>query len=983
MNIEAYNLDTLRNLVRNLQAENKQLRNLLREKNIVCPRENTFEKQSNMPDEYDPEQGNRIIPFDITESIANHFLGRFWGRLDVYAKRGRNGGYYPQCENRWNSVCPKQQNAKADCDSCQYRKWETLPLWRIVNHLKGLKEDGSDAIGIYPLFPEDNTCRFLVFDFDNHEKGAEKADFANTDEIWKDEVNALRRICKKYDVPALVERSRSGRGAHIWIFFRQRIPAVLARNFGLTLLDRGAISINLTTFRFYDRMYPSRDVANSLGNLIALPLQGQALKHGNSAFVDESWNAYADQMDILLQTPSITMEQIHQYMTAWNMEMTGQALINPAVFRQDRLKPWKRNDRLFASDVTGIMHFVLADGLYVDALNLNPHIQNQIRCMATIDNPQYFQNLRSGRSNYYHFSTIYMGKDTEGYIRVPRGLFEKIRSKCEDSGIAFDIEDNRQTGRPIRVEFSGSLKPQQQIAAESMLQSENGILSSATGSGKTVMCSYLIARRKVNTLILVNSVDLIDQWVDRLKEFLTIDEPLPVYQTPKGKTKMRESVIGTLSGGIDKTGGIIDIAMIGSAYHQGDFFDRIDSYGMVIMDECHHAASSQAQAVLNRINCKYVYGVSATVIRSDKLEPINYMLLGPVRHEYTAKEHAFEQGISLYVRPRFTRVVILDNHDKQFHKAMDLICESPDRNEQIIQDIINGVHEGRTPVILTGRKRHARTLYDLLQGQADHVFLMYGDQTAKENQKVRKEMLNVSTEESMILIATGQKLGEGFDCPRLDTLMLVTPVKFDGRLTQYAGRLSRQYPGKTDVIVYDYVDTHIGIFDSQYRNRLTAYKRMGYQIQSGDIPERQFVNAIYDRRNYTEAFEQDLILAEREIVIASPGLIRGKVERLLNLVRLRIEQGVSVTVITIEPEEARYGDAAEYRYLIEQMVLNGITVRTTGVDTEHFAIFDRKLIWHGGMNLLGQEDAWDNLIRVESHQAAAELLEMAFQDVRI
>lgn len=242
-------------------------------------------------------------------------------------------------------------------------------------------------------------------------------------------------------------------------------------------------------------------------------------------------------------------------------------------------------------------------------------------------------------------------------------------------------------------------------------------------------------------------------------------------------------------------------------------------------------------------------------------------------------------------------------------------------------------------------------------------------------------MQQISDKESMILIATGQKVGEGFDCPRLDTLMLATPVKFDGRLIQYAGRLSRQYPGKKDVIVYDYVDSHIGIFDSQYRNRLSAYKRMGYRIQSGDVSEKPFVNAIYDRRNYTEIFEQDLAFAEKEIVIASPGLIKSKIDRMIDLVIPRMEQGVSVIVITIDPEETFFGDTAEYLSLITQMRAEGITVLTTGISTEHFAVFDRKLVWHGGMNLLGKEDAWDNLIRVENHQAATELLEMVDQVV--
>lgn len=207
--------------------------------------------------------------------------------------------------------------------------------------------------------------------------------------------------------------------------------------------------------------------------------------------------------------------------------------------------------------------------------------------------------------------------------------------------------------------------------------------------------------------------------------------------------------------------------------------------------------------------------------------------------------------------------------------------------------------------------------------------------------------------------------------------MLATPIKFDGRLTQYAGRLSRQYPGKQDVVVYDYVDSHIGIFDSQYRNRLATYKRMGYQIQSDNLAEKQFVNAIYDRQNYTEAFEQDLAFAEREIVIASPDISRKKIERFLDLVSPRMANGVISTVITLDPQEIRFGEAQEYEDLIRTMKLAGVNVRITARETERFAVFDGKLVWHGGMNLLGKADVWDNLIRVESRSAAAELLEMA------
>ena len=295
MNVEAYDLDSLRKLVRSLQDENRRLKELLDKADIAYESENVFDEKIESIEEYDSDQGGRIQNKYITEELANKYFAMFWGRMDVYAKRGTKGGYFPQCDNRWdNRICPKQRGEKINCEACEYKKWTELKPKKIIEHLLGYREDGADVLGVYPLFP-DGTCRFIVFDFDNHEKGAEKTDFANTNDEWHEEVDALRLICERNGISPLVERSRSGRGAHVWIFFKKPISASLARNFGYLLLDKGSSSINLKSFHYYDRMYPSQDVASSIGNLIALPLQGQALKNGNSAFVDKNWNAYPDQ----------------------------------------------------------------------------------------------------------------------------------------------------------------------------------------------------------------------------------------------------------------------------------------------------------------------------------------------------------------------------------------------------------------------------------------------------------------------------------------------------------------------------------------------------------------------------------------------------------------------------------------------------------------------------------------------------------------
>ena len=979
MNIEAYDKDSLRKIVRMLERENKSLKEKLDKANIPYESINPFEENLEKAEAHDPDQGARIInpPF-ITEKMAVRFFSMFWGREDVYAKRGKKGGYFPQCDNRWNSsLCPKQQGKKIFCNECEHKKWTKVSARKIIAHLIGNKEDGSDVIGVYPLLP-DGKCRFIVFDFDNHEKGAEATDFANIDDEWHKEVDALRKICIINGIKPLVERSRSGRGAHVWIFFKKAIPAGVARNFGFLLLDKGSASINLKSFHYYDRMYPSQDVANGIGNLIALPLQGQALKNGNSAFIDENWNAYPNQWDILFNnTEKLSIKEIEQYMGKWREELAENKEKVYDADRYTRPKPWRKKCEFFKEDVVGKIHIVLSNGIYIDTLNLMPRIQNQIRSLAAFDNPEFYKNKRLGYSNYYNFSAVYLGKDIDGYIQIPRGLREKIIEECEKAGIPIDVSDEREIGHPIRVDFKGDLRTQQELAAEKLLSHSDGVLSAATAFGKTVVCSYLIAERKVNTLILLQSKDLLNQWIDELNKFLEIRDEPPEYITKTGRKKKRQDVIGVLHGNKNTLTGIIDVAMVGSMYKKGEFNDLVNSYGMVIMDECHHAASKTSIELLQKINAKYVYGVSATPKRGDDLDKIIYMLLGPLRHKFTSLERAQEQGIGHYFIPRYTRVVDNIESKNDINKAYNLISDSKVRNEMIIEDVRSCVNKKQTPVILTRFKDHAKYLYDGLKNMADHVFLLYGDNSDKKNADIRAELKKIPQDETLILIATGQKIGEGFDFPRLDVLMLAAPVSFEGRLEQYVGRLNRDYEGKEAVYVYDYIDSHIRFFDRMYAKRLRTYKKIGFSIWTEDKQPKQTINAIYDSGNYTEKFERDLVEAEKTIVISSPNISQDKIERFLYLIKERQEEGVKVTVITTDPEEIIYGNSDICYELIREMEQIGINVITKTEVEERFAVIDDELVWHGGMNLLGKVDVWDNLMRIKSQEVAAELLEMS------
>lgn len=389
---------SLQDKIKSLEKENQYLKSLLDQAGISYH----APVETKGVDLFEPDQGKRIIPREITDKDANMFFSMFWGRTDVYAKRTvkKSTGevnYYTQCYNFWKPGCPRMNGSKIKCQDCKRQAYKKLERQQIMAHLWGASEEATDVIGVYPLL-EDETCRFIVFDFDNHEKDAEKRDFANTDDTWKEEVDALREICVINGIDPLVERSRSGRGAHLWIFFQKKTEASLTRKFGDALLRRGAESVNLKSFRFYDRMLPMQDHLSpgSIGNLIALPLQGQALKEGNSAFVDENWNAYPDQWKILLSKPRLSKEFIEDKIKEWKNFSINEGVEKDEILKQDGEKPWDRTKDFQKCDVDGEFQITLADGIYIFAENLAPRIQNRLRELAAFRNPAFLRILRWG-----------------------------------------------------------------------------------------------------------------------------------------------------------------------------------------------------------------------------------------------------------------------------------------------------------------------------------------------------------------------------------------------------------------------------------------------------------------------------------------------------------------------------------------------------------------------------------------------------------
>lgn len=751
-------------------------------------------------------RSNSDISSKITPDQLKLFASTFRGRVDVFSRRAsrpdrKTGkiGYYAQIDYSSNG-----------------RRYLPLTYRDLLAHLEGQREDCSDVIGVYPLLP-DETCNFLVFDFDNHQAG-------DTDASIKKEVLAIREMCESQNIPHLVERSRSGTGYHLWLLFEEPVSAVLARKFGTLLLLKGSETVNLPSFKTFDRMIPTSDHLPisrktgrpGIGNMVALPLQGRAVLSSNSVFIDQNFEAYPDQWQTLTDTKRLSLDLIEQKVSEWSRTQN--------TFEDDA--PWEKKDQRFhAEDVDGELGIVFADRLYLDSKNLRPRLQNQLRRLAAFSNPEFYKRQGLGFSTYNIPRIIYCGEDRENYICLPRGLLDILAKELDYADISYHLEDKREEGRKIKVQFQGELYPEQKLAASDLLKYDQGILSASTAFGKTVLGAYLIAKRKVNTLILVHNYEILKKWQKDLSNFLKINEPLPEKLTPKGRKKKLKSIIGTLKAASDQTTGVIDIAMISSLGKPGAVNELVKNYGMVIMDECHHGPARISDGVLSEVNAKYFYGLTATPVRGDGLEKKIFFSFGPIRHKFSAKNRAEKTGFNYQVRIKTTD---FETDKTEIYEIYQELINDDARNTVLINDAIQSVDAGKTPIVVTKFRKHAELLRDAIQKEVKNTFLLLGG----DNTKTLEEIEKIPESEPLVLVATGQYIGEGFNLPRLDTLILTVPVSSSTNVEQYAGRINRDYPGKSEVMIYDYYDERVPKLRGMYRRRLATYRKIGYNIES-------------------------------------------------------------------------------------------------------------------------------------------------------
>ncbi|WP_419910279.1 TOTE conflict system archaeo-eukaryotic primase domain-containing protein [Hoeflea sp.] len=734
----------------------------------------------------------------------------FRGREDVFARRWENArtgkaGYAPACSNEWvRGICGKP---KVKCAGCPHRAFPPVTDAVIDGHLRG-----RHVIGVYPLLPDGN-CRFLAVDFDKT--------------TWREDATAYLAACKASGVPAALERSRSGNGGHVWIFFGEPVPAALARRLGAHLVTEAMERHPDIGFSSYDRFFPSQDTtpAGGFGNLIALPLQRGPRMEGNSLFVDGAFEAYADQWAFLSTLARMTLAEV----TAIAEEAGRQGRImglRLPLDEEDR-EPWarppsrRRSQAQVAGPLPERIEAVIADRIYIPRAGLSAGLVNRLIRLAAFQNPEFYSAQAMRLPTFDIPRVIACAELLSHHVALPRGCREPMEALLCDLGIPLRWRDERNGGRIIEATFVGKLTGEQKAAARALLDHDTGVLAATTAFGKTVAAAAIIAERKVNTLVLVHRRQLMEQWAARLQTFLDL---------PPGS-------IGQVGGGRRKPTGIIDIAMLQSLTRKGEVDDLVADYGHVVVDECHHLSAVSFEAVAQRAKAKHVLGLSATVTRKDGHHPIVFMQCGPVRYRTDARAQAIARPFGHRVVRRMTNFTlpacVAEEPRPAIQRVYAALAADEERNDLIFDDVLKALEGKRSPVILTERREHALYLAERLSRFARNVIVLTGGMGVRQRKAVAQHLAGISAEEERILIATGRYIGEGFDDARLDTLFLAMPIAWKGTLAQYVGRLHRLHPAKREVVVYDYIDEAVPVLARMSDKRTKGYGSLGYSIGTG------------------------------------------------------------------------------------------------------------------------------------------------------
>lgn len=930
-----------------LEEENKRLKEELQKLRIKLATE--------IPESYCSDTNPRLeddlleLPNGlITQSSSSKekidlFLSLFKGRTDICAKRWKNKpGYSPYCHNDFKlGICNKP---KIKCTECKNSHFAPLDEKQMKNHLLG-----KHVLGLYPMTTND-TCFLLAMDFD--------------ESTWAEDIKVVIKVCKENNIPVYAERSRSGDGCHLWFFFEKEMKASLARKFGTIILNLAMQECGNIKFDSYDRLFPSQDFLQKegFGSLIALPLQKEAREHGNSVFIDTNLNEIGDQWLYLSQVKRISEEFVTRFCKLVTIIQLSDE--NERVDRESRLHPIEKSD--FSETVI----LKRGSGLFVSKSGLSPKALLSIRKLASYANPEFYAKQAMRQSTYGTPRVTVLYAEDSNNIILPRGIESDLVDKLNSVGVKYSMMDERNEGKSIKVNFKGELTDHQCEALEKLSENTEGVLSATTGFGKTVVGAKLIAEKKCSALILVHTKELVAQWKDRLEQFLEIDEVIE-------KRRKNRSIIGQLGGGKKTINGIVDIAIMQSMFEQDKSIKQIiNQYGLVLVDECHHISATNFSRILSATDAKYVYGLTATPIRKDGHHPIIFMHLGPIRYKVDAKQEAKKRNFEHFIVPRFTSTRMpLYKSQEEWHitEIYQHICESNYRNELIVSDVIHAINSGRNPLILTERTSHIEHLVQLMSNKDFEVIVLSGNLKTSERKEALKKIRALEDNNRFVIIATGKLIGEGFDEARLDTLFMAMPIAWKGTIAQYAGRLHRNFEGKEEVLIYDYVDVHIPVLERMYHKRLTAYHSVGYSVRSNGT-QFNIDNGIYDEANYFEHVIKDIRNANKNILISSPFLQKKKLNAIKDILVEKYKMGARIVLCIKNLDEFAKKHRIYVAEFVNEIEKAGVQVMQLPKNRYKFMIVDNKIVWYGGIDILGASFNENSLIRLEDEELANELV---------
>ncbi|MCC6765744.1 MAG: DEAD/DEAH box helicase [Deltaproteobacteria bacterium] len=733
------------------------------------------------------------------------FRSLFRGREDVFptrfvSKKTGKPGYAPACRNKFvRGVC---ELPKVKCGECPNQAFAPFDDAAVAGHLTG-----RHVMGVYPLL-EDETSWLLAVDFDKS--------------TWIEDVRAFVETCRGVGLPTAVERSRSGHGAHVWFFFAAPVAASTSRKMGCYLITETMSRRHQLSMDSYDRLFPSQDTMprGGFGNLIALPLQREARKAGNSVFLDDELKPYPDdqQWVYLSSVPRIdpaAVETIAREATRQG-SVVGVRLAESA--DEDGATPWARlpsrkpKPVILTEPVPPMVRAVLAQKLFVDKAGLPSPLINEIKRLAAFQNPEFYKKQSMRLSTATTPRVIACAEDLPHHVGLPRGRQTEVQGLLGRYGASLDVEDRRTSGEPVGFRFQGTLTAVQMSAVAALLGHDIGVFVAPPGVGKTVVGTYMVAARGCSTLVLVHRRPLLDQWLAQLSLFLGI-EPKEIGQIGAGR----------------KTGnGKLDVAMIQSLCRNGKVQDLVANYGQIIVDECHHLPAVSFERVLAEARARYVVGLTATPQRRDGHDPIAEMQLGPVRFAVDPKSQAAQRPFAHTLVVRETGFTTSREKTSSIQELYAALAADEQRNHLILNDVVQALEQGRSPIVLTERKDHLEYFAEQLRKLTRHLVVLHGGMGTRERRAVQERLAAIPDAAERLVLATGRYIGEGFDDARLNTLFLALPVSWKGTLIQYTGRLHRLHSAKREVRIFDYVDREIPMLLRMFERRLRGYRGIGY-----------------------------------------------------------------------------------------------------------------------------------------------------------